>query len=135
MGTSSKLRRHERSHENDRRHQCCQCNKTYMRLEHLREHYDVVHKNQRLACPYDQCEARFTQRPALVTHVKKHREDPMSLESSRFRCVMEKCGKKFQSRRNLSQHVNKDHRIPEKLSSTSVSSAGMYNSTTYSYNR
>ena len=77
--TSSKLRRHERSHENDRRHQCCQCNKTYMRLEHLREHYDVVHKNQRLACPYDQCEARFTQRPALVTHVKKHREDPTSL--------------------------------------------------------
>ena len=74
-----KLRRHERSHENDRRHQCCQCNKTYIRLEHLREHYDVVHKNQRLACPYDQCEARFTQRPALVTHVKKHREDPMSL--------------------------------------------------------
>ena len=79
--TSSKLRRHERSHQNDRRHQCSQCNKAYIRLEHLREHFEVVHKNQKLACPFDNCEARFTQRPALVAHVKKHQDDP---DSSRY---------------------------------------------------
>lgn len=88
-----------------------------------------------LACPYEKCESRFTHRAALVSHVKKHREDPTALESRSLRCVMEKCGKKFQSRRNLSHHVNKEHRIPEKLGSSSVSSVGMYNSTTYSYNR
>ena len=124
-----------------------------MRLEHLREHFEVVHRNQRkyyfdltdffvcvdftvffqisgLACPYEKCESRFTHRAALVSHVKKHREDPTALESRSLRCVMEKCGKKFQSRRNLSHHVNKEHRIPEKLGSSSVSSVGMCNSTT-----
>ena len=129
-----------------------------MRLEHLREHFDVVHRNQRkyfdfpeyfvlqfiffnvqfyfifqisgLACPYEKCESRFTHRAALVSHVKKHREDPASLESRSLRCVMEKCGKKFQSRRNLSHHVSKEHRIPEKLGSSSVSSVGMCNSAT-----
>merc|ERR1719415_236719 len=95
--------------------------KAYLRLEHLREHFEVVHRNQRLACPYEKCESRFTHRAALVSHVKKHREDPTALESRSLRCVMEKCGKKFQSRRNLSHHVNKEHRIPEKLCSSSVS--------------
>ena len=128
-----------------------------MRLEHLREHFEVVHRNQRkyyfyltdffvcvdftvffqisgLACPYEKCESRFTHRAALVSHVKKHREDPTALESRSLRCVMEKCGKKFQSRRNLSHHISKEHRIPEKLCSSSVSSVGMYNSTTFFFN-
>ena len=107
--TSSKLRRHERSHTNDRRYACQACDKTYLRPEHLKDHVAVVHKNQRLACPFDQCQARFTHRVPLIVHVKKHQEEkPQS--DQKFRCVMEKCGKKFQSRRNLSQHVNKFHR-------------------------
>jgi len=107
--TSSKLRRHERSHTNDRRYACQACDKTYLRPEHLKDHVAVVHKNQRLACPFDQCQARFTHRVPLIVHVKKHQEDKYQSDQ-KFRCVMEKCGKKFQFRRNLSHHVNKFHR-------------------------
>ena len=67
------------------RYTCQYCSKSYLRPEHLREHVEIVHKNQKLACPYDNCEARFTQRPSLITHVKKHQEDPQSLELSRYR--------------------------------------------------
>ena len=108
--TSSKLRRHERSHKNDRRYICQYCpSKSYIRPEHLREHVEIVHKNHKLACPFADCQARFTQRPSLIAHVKKHQVDPMSLDLSRYRCVIEKCGQKFQSKRNLTQHVNKQH--------------------------
>jgi uncharacterized Zn-finger protein len=108
--TSSKLRRHERSHKNERRHPCSLCTKAYLRPEHLKDHFDVVHLDQRLICPYEKCESRFTQRPSLLAHVKKHQDDPQALEQQRYRCVLEKCNKKFQSRRCLTQHVNREHR-------------------------
>ena len=106
---SPQLRRHERSHKNDRRYTCESCSKSYLRPEHLKEHIEIVHKNQKLACPYENCAARFTQKPSLIAHVKKHQDDPKALEQSRYRCVMEKCGQKFQSKRNLTQHVNREH--------------------------
>lgn len=107
--TSSKLRRHERSHKGDRRYVCHVCGKSYLRPDHLKEHVEIIHKNQKLACPIDHCTARFTQKPSLAAHVKKHWEDPKALDHSRYRCVIEKCGQKFQSKRNLTQHVNREH--------------------------
>ena len=76
---------YEFDHDFFSRYTCQYCSKSYLRPEHLREHVEIVHKNQKLACPYDNCEARFTQRPSLITHVKKHQEDPQSLELSRYR--------------------------------------------------
>jgi KRAB domain-containing zinc finger protein len=68
--TSSTLRKHERTHNDDRRYACDICGKRFIQKTHLDTHR-LRHTGDRpFAC--DQCDKKFVTSSNLTEHLKSH---------------------------------------------------------------
>ncbi|XP_055534843.1 zinc finger protein 141-like [Wyeomyia smithii] len=67
--TTSRLKRHMESHDNERKYACEQCPVRFNTTNALRNHYIRVHLAIRHACDY--CEKTFDQKIALRDHIER----------------------------------------------------------------
>ncbi|XP_058834548.1 zinc finger protein 37 [Topomyia yanbarensis] len=67
--TSSRLKRHMESHDNERKYACEQCPVRFNTTNALRNHYIRVHLAIRHAC--DHCDKSFDQKIALRDHIER----------------------------------------------------------------
>lgn len=119
----SKLLRHKRKHDDDRRFVCTEegCGKSFTRAEHLKGH-SITHLGTKpFQCHAEGCNAKFSARSSLYIHSKKHKQDASSL---RTRCPVDNCTKHFSSRSSLKSHMLKCHHIsPDMLSQMEMTPA------------
>ncbi|CAI9533634.1 unnamed protein product [Staurois parvus] len=104
----SKLLRHKRKHEDDRRYPCPVegCGKSFTRAEHLKGHKITHLGTKPFECPVEGCGAKFSARSSLYIHSKKHLQD---VDASKARCSVSNCSKIFTSKQSLKSHMVKQH--------------------------
>lgn len=104
----SKLLRHKRKHEGDRRYPCPVegCGKSFTRAEHLKGHKITHLGTKPFECPVEGCGAKFSARSSLYIHSKKHLQD---VDASKTRCSVSNCSKIFTSKQSLKSHMVKQH--------------------------
>lgn len=110
----SKLLRHKRKHEDDRRFMCPVegCGKSFTRAEHLKGH-SITHLGTKpFECPVEGCCAKFSARSSLYIHSKKHLQDVDSLKT---RCPVSSCNKLFTSKHSMKTHMVKQHNFSPDL--------------------
>lgn len=104
----SKLLRHKRKHDDDRRFTCPVegCGKSFTRAEHLKGH-SITHLGTKpFECPVEGCCARFSARSSLYIHSKKHLQDVAVPKS---RCPVSSCNRLFTSKHSMKAHVVRQH--------------------------
>lgn len=104
----SKLLRHKRKHDDDRRFTCPVegCGKSFTRAEHLKGH-SITHLGTKpFECPVEGCCARFSARSSLYIHSKKHLQD---VGAPKSRCPVSSCNKLFASKHSMKAHVVRQH--------------------------
>lgn len=104
----SKLLRHKRKHDDDRRFTCPVegCGKSFTRAEHLKGH-SITHLGTKpFECPVEGCCARFSARSSLYIHSKKHLQDVAAPKS---RCPVSSCNRLFTSKHSMKAHVVRQH--------------------------
>lgn len=104
----SKLLRHKRKHDDDRRFICPVegCGKSFTRAEHLKGH-SITHLGTKpFECPVEGCCARFSARSSLYIHSKKHLQDVVAPKS---RCPVSSCNRLFTSKHSMKAHVVRQH--------------------------
>ncbi|XP_076450981.1 uncharacterized protein LOC143286917 [Babylonia areolata] len=108
--TASKLKRHSAKHYNLRKYKCDQCDKSFMRPEHLKGHL-VTHTGVKpFVCPVDGCDSSFTARSSLYVHLNKHKEGNKMI----FYCPIDGCSRKYSTKPQLRAHiVNHYMDVPE----------------------
>ncbi|OCT85799.1 hypothetical protein XELAEV_18023968mg [Xenopus laevis] len=119
----SKLLRHKRKHEDDRRYPCPVqgCGKSFTRAEHLKGH-SITHLGTKpFECPIDGCGAKFSARSSLYIHSKKHLQD---IDASKTRCLVSSCNKMFTSKQSMKSHMVRQHNFsPDLLTQLEASCA------------
>ncbi|KAL8614460.1 hypothetical protein ACOMHN_007796 [Nucella lapillus] len=108
--TASKLKRHGAKHLNLRKYKCQQCDKSFMRPEHLKGHL-VTHMGIKpFACPVEGCDTSFTAKSSLYVHVNKHKDGTRL----KFYCPIDGCSRKYTTKPMLRAHIVKHYRdMPE----------------------
>ncbi|XP_021574741.1 zinc finger protein ZXDC [Carlito syrichta] len=104
----SKLLRHKRKHDDDRRFTCPVegCGKSFTRAEHLKGH-SITHLGTKpFECPVEGCCARFSARSSLYIHSKKHMQD---MDAPKSRCPVSSCNRLFTSKHSMKAHVVRQH--------------------------
>ena len=83
------------------------CDKYFVAPSQVKYHTDAVHKKIRHDCPKENCKKSFSNRCALLGHIRKH-------EGKTFDCHIEGCDKSYTSMAGLHQHLKKKHEYPLK---------------------
>lgn len=94
--TKTWLRRHKRTHTNERPHKCGECGKTYRQYGHLLKH-KISHNPDHRPHMCDICGKRFSYIDSLKSHKKLHMDLPP--------CQCQDCGRTFARQELLKQHI------------------------------
>ncbi|CAL1294548.1 unnamed protein product [Larinioides sclopetarius] len=105
------LKRHMKTHSNEKLFTCQICEKSFARKDHLMCHMKTHSVETDFKC--DICDKSFQRKHCFAMHMKKHQE-------KKFDC--RKCDRSFISLQNLNQHV-KTHHPEAKLTSVKRSAA------------
>lgn len=100
----AKLDRHIASHTGDRQFKCEECDRSYLRKDHLTRHM-ISHQEDSKPFHCDVCGKRFSNRSHLARHMKRHQEP----ENYRLKCVFEGCDAAFKKKSQLRAHVEEQH--------------------------
>lgn len=63
---------HQRTHTDERPHQCDKCPNSFRYAHHLKRHKDIIHFGKRYMCPEANCNRQFTTMDQLKVHKWSH---------------------------------------------------------------
>ncbi|XP_061401779.1 zinc finger protein 236-like [Musca vetustissima] len=95
---------HQRSHTDERPHQCDKCPNSFRYAHHLKRHKDIIHFGKRYMCPEANCNRQFTTMDQLKIHKWSH------CGIVPHKC--KHCGQLFKKRLFLRNHCSKFHNKP-----------------------
>lgn len=70
--TKLELEFHQRTHTNERPHQCDKCPSSFQYAHHLKRHKDIIHFGKRYMCPEAHCNRQFNTLDQLKVHKWSH---------------------------------------------------------------
>ncbi|KAJ6636651.1 Zinc finger protein [Pseudolycoriella hygida] len=110
------LKEHRLSHKNKQTgFKCRNCDRSYVRLSHLRRHINIVHPEVGISGKLDnsyckQCDKHFTRpehlRRHMVTHQDNAAKSKLKLEKEDGVLKCDECGEIFHSQNTFDQHEN-----------------------------
>ncbi|XP_073844922.1 uncharacterized protein isoform X2 [Musca autumnalis] len=92
---------HQRTHTNERPHQCDKCPNSFRYAHHLKRHKDIIHFGKRYMCPEANCNRQFTTMEQLKVHKWSH------CGIVPVKC--KECGQQFKKKLFLRNHCSKIH--------------------------
>ncbi|XP_058979482.1 uncharacterized protein LOC101894807 [Musca domestica] len=92
---------HQRTHTDERPHQCDKCPNSFRYAHHLKRHKDIIHFGKRYMCPEANCNRQFTTMDQLKVHKWSH----CGIVPNKCKY----CGQLFKKRLFLRNHCSKIH--------------------------
>ncbi|KAL9700492.1 hypothetical protein quinque_003933 [Culex quinquefasciatus] len=99
------LRRHLKSHSDERNYKCSECGKTFKTIMHVHRHKETVHLKVRFQCEH--CEMSYGRKDKLRMHVER-------VHNIQMYFICEICLKSFPTAEQLQEHAD-HHANPKPL--------------------
>ena len=99
--TKYKLKFHNRLHIN-MAVSCDECGGSYRSRQLLKKHQQNMHSVRNLKCPFSDCEASFSTKKGLKSHIESHKPKEYNYSCS-------SCPKKFSNNQALQKHIKAIH--------------------------